>query len=89
MRTCFALDSPQLAEIQWKLESEFDVHALRKSLSVMQCWQLYTEHIEKLRQAEVDLVQQVDRDAKSSQAERRQLSSTVQKAACALAETVA
>ena len=85
VRTCFALDSPQLAEIQWKLESEFDVHALRKSLTVMNCWQLYTEHIEKLRQAEVDLASEVERNAVFVRDETRQLTSTVLHVAAALA----
>ena len=63
---CFFLDSPQLAEIQWKLESEFDIQELRRSLSVMECWQLYTEHIEKLLKAEKELAIQVEKDVHSS-----------------------
>ena len=86
VRTCYSLDSPQLAEIQWKLESEFDVHELRRSLSVMQCWQLYTDHIEKLRKAEVDVAVQVEKDARFSRRQRRQISSTIVKVMSTLYE---
>ena len=47
--------SPELLRIQSRLLSDFDVSALRLCLSATHCWQLFTEHIDKLDQLQTVL----------------------------------
>ena len=51
----FNVDSAELAEVQWRLENDFDVYAIREALTVQRCWELYTSHVDKLRRIEVTL----------------------------------
>ena len=41
--------------MQLRLESDFDVQAVRSVLGVERCWELHTEHMELLRKTELQL----------------------------------
>lgn len=45
----------ELAAVQKKLESDFDVAAVRQLLTVERCWEVHTEHMEMLRKIELQL----------------------------------
>jgi len=56
---CFRMDSPELAELHWQLEADFDFKAVRAKIPVKVCWDLYTEHVNKLAHIERMLAAQV------------------------------
>ena len=52
--------SPELSEVQARLLDDFDVARLGQSLSADRCWQLLTQHIDKLERLQVLLYAEVE-----------------------------
>ncbi|KOO34293.1 protein kinase 2 [Chrysochromulina tobinii] len=48
----FTIENPELAQAHLRLMTEFDLHAIRTALTVRRCWDLYTEHVDKLQAIE-------------------------------------
>ena len=54
---------PQLAKVQEVLEAEFDVMAVRAILTVQECWEVHSEHVDTLRRLEILLGNEVLRSS--------------------------
>ena len=55
----FTIENPELAEAHLRLMSEFDLHAIRSALTVRRCWDLYTEHVDKLQGIEAAVLSEL------------------------------
>ena len=57
----FNIENAELAEAHWQLVSDFNLKALRSAfpgtLGVQRCWDLYTEHVDKLHAIEAALLE--------------------------------
>ena len=85
----FNVDSAELAEVQWRLENDFDVYAIREALTVQRCWELYTSHVDKLRRIEVTLSDALQKEAQAAQRVRAEASAALFAAAKVLLEGAA
>ena len=65
----FSLDE-QLRKVQDTLESDFDLRAVRASISVERCWDLYSAHVDKMQRLEATLAAEVHRSDQSNERHR-------------------
>jgi len=72
----FSLEE-QLRKVQDTLESDFDLRAVRASISVERCWDLYSAHVDKMQRLEATLAAEVHRSDQSNERHREHAESVL------------
>mmetsp|Transcript_19477 Transcript_19477/g.58856 ORF Transcript_19477/g.58856 Transcript_19477/m.58856 type:complete len:1008 (+) Transcript_19477:234-3257(+) len=78
------LQSDELATVHSKLVTDFDILGVRRILSVDRCWTLYTAHVDRLQEVEMQLEEQVRAETAKLELQRQGAAQDLADAALAL-----